>query len=520
MAVERMSREVKLAHDDVLISVTDTESHITYANQKFCDIAGFTEDELANQPHNIVRHSEMPKAAFANMWQYIENGESWMGPVKNRCKNGDYYWVNAFVTPIKDQQGKIVEYQSVRTQPDPEVVERASKTYQQLNQDKLPAKLKFCTDATRWVQWLLPLILLYLLTLPFFFPQLTAAMLPLVLVVAATVGVFSYWRIKYRTMVKATKEVYDNPLMNYLYAGTTDDIGSVILALKMRKAELNAVVGRVCDVSTQVTETANDCHQLGQQASTACSEQNRETSQVSQAIKELSDTINDISTTVKQGAQASEQGMQLSQLSQSTVTDMLGAIDALSQHLSCVGGTIERLITGTNSIETVLTEISGIADQTNLLALNAAIEAARAGEQGRGFSVVAEEVRALAIRTQSSTEEINSLLSQIKTESAGAIKEMNEGGDLSATCVELATATKQALTDINNEVHRLSTHSVDISVNVEQQAVVAEQISHNLQSISAMSSDTDEHSKSACQLNLNLLHRISDQQRLVGQFLN
>ena len=232
MAVERMSREVKLNHDDVLISVTDKSSQIKYANDKFCETAGYASDELINQAHNIVRHPDMPKQAFANMWQFIQAGHSWMGPVKNRCKNGDFYWVNAFVTPIKDAKGNIVEYQSIRTQPDPDVIARAEQTYQQLKQEKLPAKLKICTDATRWVQLLLPLILLYTLALPALYPTLTTIMLPLIVLVATSVGVFSYWRLKYRAMVKETKSVYNNPLMNYLYSGSTDDIGSVILALK------------------------------------------------------------------------------------------------------------------------------------------------------------------------------------------------------------------------------------------------------------------------------------------------
>ncbi len=100
-----------------LISTTDLESRITYANDEFCQIAGFTLAELQGSPHNLVRHPDMPPQAFADMWRHLREGKSWMGPVKNRCKNGDHYWVNAFVTPIQDASGKVVEYQSVRTAP-------------------------------------------------------------------------------------------------------------------------------------------------------------------------------------------------------------------------------------------------------------------------------------------------------------------------------------------------------------------------------------------------------------------
>lgn len=100
-----------------LISTTDLESRITYANDEFCHIAGFNLEELQGEHHNLVRHPDMPKQAFADLWHHIRAGKSWMGPVKNRCKNGDHYWVSAFVTPIKDAHGKVVEYQSVRTAP-------------------------------------------------------------------------------------------------------------------------------------------------------------------------------------------------------------------------------------------------------------------------------------------------------------------------------------------------------------------------------------------------------------------
>lgn len=108
------NKEVKFSDSDILLSTTDLDSYITYANQEFCNISGFTLAEMVNQPHNLVRHSDMPKLAFADLWQHLHNGRSWMGPVKNRCKDGSYYWVNAFVTPIKDASGQTVEYQSVR----------------------------------------------------------------------------------------------------------------------------------------------------------------------------------------------------------------------------------------------------------------------------------------------------------------------------------------------------------------------------------------------------------------------
>lgn len=104
-----MSKEQLFFPSEILLSTTDLNSNIKYANTSFCTVAGYSLDELVHNPHNKVRHSDMPKAAFKDLWSTIQQGNSWMGPVKNHCKNGDYYWVNAFVTPIKDSVGKVFE---------------------------------------------------------------------------------------------------------------------------------------------------------------------------------------------------------------------------------------------------------------------------------------------------------------------------------------------------------------------------------------------------------------------------
>lgn len=118
-----------------ILSTTSPQSHITYINPDFIKISGFTEEELLGQPHNIVRHPDMPPAAFEHMWSTLKSGRSWMGLIKNRCKNGDHYWVSAYVTPIA-KNGSIVEYQSVRTKPEPEQVLAAEKLYAQLRSGK------------------------------------------------------------------------------------------------------------------------------------------------------------------------------------------------------------------------------------------------------------------------------------------------------------------------------------------------------------------------------------------------
>jgi aerotaxis receptor len=98
----------------VIISETDTKGVITFANRKFCEIAGYTPDELKGQPHNIIRHPDMPKAAFAQMWETIKSGQSWHGIVKNLRKDGRYYWVETEITPVHDDEGNITGYIAAR----------------------------------------------------------------------------------------------------------------------------------------------------------------------------------------------------------------------------------------------------------------------------------------------------------------------------------------------------------------------------------------------------------------------
>ncbi len=513
-----MSKEQLFDQSDILLSTTDLDSHIKYANKNFCDIAGYSLEELEGNPHNIVRHPDMPKSAFKNLWSTIQSGHSWMGPVKNRCKNGDYYWVNAFVTPIKDSTGKVYEYQSVRTSPDRKVVDRANKTYPQLVANNTPAVLKYHTDITLWVLLMLMLLLVLSISAVFISDLNYFISIPMLLVSLAGTVVFSIWRKKYQQVISEAKSVYDNPLMSYLYSGNNDDIGSISLAIQMKQAELRAIVGRVSDDSENITKTAQQSAQRGEDVANILSTQKSETDQVAAAITQMSATVQEIAQVVVQASQAAQQGLDLSSNSQQVVSTTVGAISELSKQLTEVDSSITRLINGTKSIETVLNEISSIADQTNLLALNAAIEAARAGEQGRGFAVVAEEVRALAMRSQQSTEEISKLLGQLQSESTLATRAMDQGNKLSENCVQLAQETGQSLNQINGEIEELANISTQIATSVEEQSVVTEQVNQNIVSISDMSSESEEHGREAVLLSKSLLSRLNDQKSLVSQF--
>ncbi|MEJ5168184.1 MAG: PAS domain-containing protein [Arcobacteraceae bacterium] len=125
------NKEVVLPKDVMIVSETDEHGNIVFANADFCKIAGYTMQELIGKPHNIVRHIDMPKVAFKNMWETIQSGNIWKGIVKNRTKDGNYYWVNATAFPSKKPDGTL-RYISIRVKPTLEEIENAQKLYSSL----------------------------------------------------------------------------------------------------------------------------------------------------------------------------------------------------------------------------------------------------------------------------------------------------------------------------------------------------------------------------------------------------
>ncbi|MDP7593733.1 MAG: PAS domain-containing methyl-accepting chemotaxis protein [Litorilituus sp.] len=511
--------EVTYSNRDILISTTDLKGRITYTNNVFCKIAGFTKDELDGHGHNIVRHEDMPKAAFANLWETIKQNQSWMGPVKNKCKNGDHYWVNAYVTPIKNSQGKTFEYQSVRTKPDPDVVARAKLCYQKINDDNIPFLFKMKNiDMTLYVQNLLWLITLLLVLTTVFSKSALAIMIPLIFLNILTAMLLSHWRNSYSTLVEQADRIFTNPLMSYIYSGKHDKIGRIFLALSMRKAEISAINGRAKDLSSNVKNIAQDTTNNGNNVANMLTEQNDEIDHVATAMAQMTTAIEDISSLLTSAVKASNEGKEKSGQGVLAVKKTVSAIESLSKQLSSVEKVIHTLANGRHAISTISDEISSIADQTNLLALNAAIEAARAGEQGRGFAVVAEEVRALAFRSQQSTEEIKTTLDSLNKESTQAISAVDEGIKQVNLCVNHAQKTGDNLVDINNEVENISVLNSQIATTVEEQSTVAKQISINTNKIKAIADLGVEHGAEMKQLSKNLSSELTVLHNFIAQF--
>lgn len=502
-----------------LLSTTNVKGQIKYANSQFCEVAGFSLSELEGKPHNIVRHPTMPKAAFKNLWDYIEAGKPWMGMVKNRCKNGDHYWVNAFVTPIKDASGKTVEYQSVRTKPSREVVNRAESIYADLNNGVSPNKFTRASWSLSAQMmtiiaafYILSVLISSLSTSPWTFVAET--------VLAVAVLFITYSRLApVRSLSEKAKKVYDNPLMQKVYLNKVNDVASIELALLARESELRAVLGRVKDASATVSEYATKTMQECNTSSDILNRQQAQTGSLATAINQMSVSIGEIASNTNNAAQQSEAALESVVKGNKAVDDNMENNYALSEELSRTQKDIEDLNAQTVNIEGVVDVIRGISEQTNLLALNAAIEAARAGEQGRGFAVVADEVRALAQRTQDSTAEINGIIADLRQRAERAVTAIQSGVERSSECVLKAEGTKVSLETINTIVNEISGLNYQIATSTEEMSSVSNELNANAVTISGLADESMESARKTHETMKNTEKALENQEVLVEQFI-
>ncbi|WP_310596949.1 methyl-accepting chemotaxis protein [Aeromonas aquatica] len=511
-------RERLFPEHQSLISTTDLESRITYANEEFCQIAGFALEELQGAPHNLVRHPDMPSQAFADMWAHLRQNKSWMGPVKNRCKNGDHYWVNAFVTPIQDANGKVVEYQSVRTAPDGELKQRAERVYARLREDKQPLALRLPTFShTLVLNLCLLLALVAMVTLGYRHESgwlLAAAVLPL----AGAALVVNALSRRLGKLGKLARNRFDNPLMQLLYTGRVDNLAAVELAMRMNQAEFNAVLARTQQTCQQILRAAQTDLHNAEAITDNLQQQQAQTNQVATAITEMAESIREVSHSSTASSDRLDETADLFKEGNRSVLETMTAVEGMHSELVTSKGVINTLASQCRAIDGILDVINNIANQTNLLALNAAIEAARAGEAGRGFSVVADEIRSLAIKTQSSTGEIQKMISLLQGSAGDAEQAMEKGEQLSASCRLKASATGDVLQQISDRLLQVAAGSSQIAQAVQEQSQVTMDINRNVLNIKSLADDSSLGSQHAVQGVIALVRQLNELERLVRQF--
>jgi aerotaxis receptor len=513
-----IGREREFSEQHNLISTTDTQSRITYANEHFCDIAGYHHDEIENQHHNLVRHEDMPKAAFKDMWDHLKAKKSWMGIVKNRCKNGDHYWVNAYVTPILDTNGSVFEYQSVRTKPSREDIERAAGYYAQINQGKLPRALRLPSFNISFISLLFSFVIIIAIITNMMLSGIST-LSSIAMGLAILQSLFTiWWGGKLKTLASIAKENFDTDITQVLYTGRRDELATIELALRMKKAELRAIVGRAGDTCDTILQAAEDDAGNIQSITNNIDQQRSETEQLATAIDQMSSSIREVASSASSTSELTNEARQTATLGQKSIQATVEAVNALHSELDNSKQVINELADNTKHIGSILDVITSIAEQTNLLALNAAIEAARAGEQGRGFAVVADEIRSLALKTRTSTDEIQQMISKLQNSASTAVTTMDHGTDLSATCRMQANAAGEVFGQINDMLHHVTDASHQIATAVEEQAYVTEDINRSIHNIRELADTSTTSSHTAVDRIALLVERLQGLSRLINQF--
>lgn len=511
-------RQIDLPHDTNILSTTDLKGRLTHVNQQFLEVSGYGSEELIGHSHNIVRHPHMPKSAFKQLWQNLQQQRTWMGLVKNRCKNGDYYWVSAYVTPVL-RHGEVVEYQSVRTRADEQSIARAEAAYARLGDGKslpqgprlpLSARLALACSA----------LVLLLSSLAAFTAQIswTQAILATLLLGSGFGLILQQWLKPFNQLVETSRAVADNPLSQWIYTGRRDEFGCIDFALRNLRTEADAVIGRIAESANELSHDASELFTAVQSSSQAIVQQRNETDQVASAIEQMAASVQDVAHSASLSANAAHQANQTTSSGLHLVEQTREQIAALAAEVSRSNQAMETLAQHSEEIGQVLEVIGSIAEQTNLLALNAAIEAARAGESGRGFAVVADEVRGLAARTQSSTAQIQQIISRLQQGATDALAAMQSSQQRAQGSVEQALQASEALQDISQQIQHIHQMSLRIAAATQEQSSVGALIQNNLNGI-RQSSESNAAAGHRSHGNASHVAGLAERlQLLVGQF--
>ncbi len=499
-----------------IVSTTDTKGVIKEVNQDFVDISGFEPEELIGQAHNIIRHPSMPKDAFAELWQHCKSKKAWMGIVKNRCKNGDHYWVDAFVAPIF-HNGEMTGFQSVRQRPREDCLQRAGSAYENGNNKsfgllagwgKLPLSSK--------------LFLAFSCVNLVFAGMLLSNSLPWLLCVLMMFGgnaLLSYVVAKpWMAFARQTKDLFDSPLARKIYTDRDDELGQIQLAFKFMQSQKDTILHRSAGLASHVSERATTVSTESDKTVEDINTLYEEVEMAATATNQMTATVQEIAGNAASTSDAADGSKVSVHKGRDILIDAKHAIEELVAAVDKSSKIIKDLSDDASKIGSVVDVISGIAEQTNLLALNAAIEAARAGEQGRGFAVVADEVRALAAKTQESTGKIGEMISSLQSGASGAVESITLSHERVNVSVENIHSLENQFEIILNNVGAINDMCISIATATEEQTMVAEEISKSITSINTVGQNTIAATGVAQQHSHELLDLAEAMQHTISQF--
>lgn len=500
-----------------IISVTDTKGIITEVNEHFCNISGYSRDELIGHPHNIVRHPDMPEIVFEKLWKNIQSGRPFMGIIKNRCKDGAYYWVNAMIMPIM-QDGKLIGFESVRTAATPEQIVRAEKVYKKLKEGKMPKAKR--TDYLIYVA----MFLFFLSTAFSFYNQN-----PILDIVNGIFGLLLMLGIamqKNRALksLQSYFKINHNVVNTLIYSDKAGLEGDIHYDILYNIKEVDTILTRVGVTARKLNDLSKERFLSQQHNVDEANQRDRFTTSLTTEMRTIADNISnmigDIGSSATNTANAANQALERvnegKELADSTKT----SIDDLMAVSADISKLITDLASRVDDIEKAAILIKDISAQTNLLALNASIEAARAGEAGRGFAVVADEVRSLSLRTESTTVQIHDLIDKFKKTASSSVAMTQKAHETVETGSSQVNRTYDALNEIMQQIANIQELSHHVSDTVQNHSNTANEVNSKVEHISSMSTESVHGSSNVLNETEVLMNMSSELKDMISRFSN
>lgn len=345
------------------------------------------------------------------------------------------------------------------------------------------------------------------------------------LLIAATLLtlVFAWMLIKsittpIATALLAAETIAQGNLTRPISIDGTDEAGRLLLAMKTMQDKLRDTLQGISGSATQLASAAEELNAVTDESARGLVQQNDEIEQAATAVNQMTSAVEEVARNATSTSQASRSAATSAGDGRDLVQETVSAIERMSGDVQGTAELIISLANESRDIGKVLDVIRGLADQTNLLALNAAIEAARAGEAGRGFAVVADEVRALAHRTQQSTSEIERMISSIQTGTEQAVSSMRNSTERAESTLNIAKGAGQALNTINSAVEEINERNMVIASAAEEQAQVAREVDRNLVNIRDLSAQSTNGANQTSAASTELSRLAIDLNGMVARF--
>jgi methyl-accepting chemotaxis protein len=319
-------------------------------------------------------------------------------------------------------------------------------------------------------------------------------------------------------IIEITKGIAAGKLNQKIISDRNDKIGELMMAMKLMQARLQTVIGKLTEVSNDVTQDAVMLSSSSKRTLEMMSKQQIQTELVATAMNEMSATVSEVARNTEEAAQAATEAEGNSENGKEIVINVRETINRLVREVENTADAITDLEEKSDDIQSIMGVIHSIADQTNLLALNAAIEAARAGEQGRGFAVVADEVRMLAGRTQDATKQINSVIEELRAGITSAVHMMNKERKQAYDAIEESNLADTALAAISTSVARINDMNSQIAAAATEQSAVAEEMNRNVVSINQMTEGTVETARYNSEAGVRLAKLSQEMQQQFATF--